>query len=128
MIVLLDTHTFIWFDAEPAKLSLRAAALLADPNNRVLLSAASVWELVIKVAIGKLTLRDEVKNLVESQVTQNAVELLDIRADHVLAVGGLPDVHKDPFDRILAAQALVEGAVLLTNDPVFKQYPIQSDW
>ena len=128
MIVLLDTHTFIWFDSEPAKLSPRAVQLLTDPNNQVFLSVASVWELVIKVASGKLTLRDEVRTIVEGQVTQNAVDLLDIRVDHALAVGTLPDVHKDPFDRILAAQALVESAVLLTRDPVFTRYPIQSDW
>jgi PIN domain nuclease of toxin-antitoxin system len=128
MTLLLDTHTFIWFDGEPAKLSAHAATLLADPNNRVLLSAVSVWELVIKVGTGKLTLRDEVKELVKSQVSGNAVELLDVRAEHALAVGGLPDVHKDPFDRLLAAQAIVEGAMLLSADPIFRQYPIQTDW
>jgi PIN domain nuclease of toxin-antitoxin system len=126
--VLIDTHTFIWFDAEPAKLSARAAQLLADPSNRVLLSVVSIWELVIKTQLGKLTLRDSVRTIVEDQVTRNAIEILDIRAEHVYAVGTLPSAHKDPFDRLLAAQAIVEGASLVTADAVFANYPVTVEW
>jgi PIN domain nuclease of toxin-antitoxin system len=126
--LLLDTHTFIWFDAEPAKLSARAAQLVADPNNRVLLSVASVWELAIKTQLGKLALRDAVQTVADDQVARNAIELLPVRAEHVYAVGALPPAHKDPFDRLLAAQAIVEGASLVTADAVFAQYPVAVEW
>jgi len=128
VILLLDTHTFIWFDADQSRLSARAAQLLADPANEVLLSVVGIWELVIKSQIGKLTLRDAVQQIVGEQVGKNAVRLLDVRADHVYAVATLPAAHKDPFDRLLAAQAIVEGAALVTADPVFGQYPVRVEW
>lgn len=128
MTLLLDTHAFIWFDADHSRLSSRASRLLADPANVLLLSVASVWELVIKSLLGKLTLRDTVQNVVGEQVAKNAVRLLDIRVDHVFAVATLPPAHKDPFDRLLAAQAIAEGASLVTADSVFSQYPVPTEW
>jgi len=126
--LLLDTHTFIWLDAEPARLSPRAAVLLTDPANRIVLSVASIWELVIKVQLGKLTLRDSVDQIVAEQLNANKVDLLDIKTTHVFAIAALPTVHKDPFDRILAAQAIVHGVPLVTADAVFAQYPVRVEW
>jgi PIN domain nuclease of toxin-antitoxin system len=126
--LLMDTHTFIWFDAEPAKLSTHAAQILTDPNNRVLLSVVTIWELIIKTQIGKLTLRDAVRTVVDDHVSRNAIEILDIRAEQVYAIGTLPTAHKDPFDRLLVAQAIVEGAPLVTADPVFANYPVTVEW
>jgi PIN domain nuclease of toxin-antitoxin system len=126
--LLLDTHTFIWFDADQSRLSPRAARLLADPANEVLLSVVGIWELVIKSQLGKLTLRDAVQQIVSDQVGKNAVRLLDARADHVYAVVALPAAHRDPFDRLLAAQAIIEGAELVTADPVFAHYPVRVEW
>jgi PIN domain nuclease of toxin-antitoxin system len=126
--LLVDTQAFIWFDAEPHRLSARASQLLTDPANEVLLSVVSVWEMVIKSGLGKLTLRDAVRQVVDDQVGKNAVRLLDVRAEHVYAVASLPAAHKDPFDRLLAAQAVVEGAALVTADAVFGQYLVQVEW
>src|SRR5437867_10085025 len=106
MRLLIDTHTFIWFDANPAKLSPRAVQLIGDPNNTVLLSVVSVWEMVIKAQLGKLSLRDAVRVVVDDQAARNAVALLDVRVEHAYAIASLPAVHRDPFDRLLAAQAI----------------------
>lgn len=124
---LLDTHTFIWWDSEPAKLSAPALAFLQDPASTVLLSVGSVWEMMIKLQLGKLTLNMPlVKLLAQQQV--NGIQLLAVTLDHVLALESLPSAHKDPFDRLLVAQANVEGAVLVSVDPIFAQYPVKVLW
>jgi len=127
MKVLLDTHTFIWWDSEPSKLSAQVLALLQDPATTVLLSVVSVWEMLIKHQLGKLALRMPLATLVAQQQA-NGIQILPITLDHVLAVESLPTPHKDPFDRLLVAQANVEGTVLLTTDSVFAQYPVNVLW
>jgi PIN domain nuclease of toxin-antitoxin system len=128
MTALLDTHTFIWMDSSPAKVSATVLTYLADPACAVFLSVASLCEMEIKVASRKLGLRSAVRDIVADHLAATPLRILEVRADHAHALAALPPAHKDPFDRMLAAQALVEGAVLLTSDPVFKQYPIQTDW
>jgi PIN domain nuclease of toxin-antitoxin system len=128
MNAVLDTQALIWLDAEPAKLSPRVVHYLADPGCTVYLSVVSIWEMVIKIGIGKLTLRNTVRAIVDGQLAANPLTLLPVSYEHVLAVGNLPDIHKDPFDRLLAAQAIVEGAVFLTADTVFAQYPVTVEW
>ncbi len=120
MIVLLDTHTYLWIDGDRSKLSATATAVVGDPAHRLLVSSISILEIVIKVGIGKLSLRDPVDALVKRQQA-NGVNVLPVSLDHVLEVGKLPTPHRDPFDRVLAAQAIVEGANLLTKDPIFAQ-------
>lgn len=127
MTGLLDTQAFIWFDSSSAKLSAAARAFIADPANDLLLSAASVWEMVIKYQLGKLPLTQPIASIVTAQVGTN-VRLLAVTADHALTVLQLPPVHKDPFDRILAAQAIAEGAVLISADQIFSQYPVTVVW
>src|SRR5215213_8615896 len=105
MNFLLDTHTFLWWDSDPGRLSAPALAALRDPANEVWLSAASVWEMVIKAQLGKLSLR---------QPRANGLQLLPVDAAHVLGVEGLPTFHNDPFDRVLVAQAKAEGADLVS--------------
>jgi PIN domain nuclease of toxin-antitoxin system len=128
MIYLLDTHAFIWMDSAPAQLSQTASRIVVDPNNEILLSTVSVWEMVIKTQIGKLKLRDSIRTIVADQIGQNRVRLLDVHLDHVYAVQPLPLHHRDPFDRFLIAQAQLENATLLTNDPLIKQYAVPTDW
>ena len=128
MKLLLDTHTFIWWDSEPAKLSPRALALCQDQANTVFLSVASVWEMQIKLQLGKLKLNLPLAEVVESQRQTNNVEVLPVTLTHVLALESLPAHHKDPFDRLLIAQAKVEEAVLVSGDPIFAKYPVQSVW
>jgi PIN domain nuclease of toxin-antitoxin system len=127
MTGLLDTHTFIWWDSDPAKLSAPVLAFLQDPANKILLSVASVWEMVIKHQLGKLSLRLPLQVIVSHQQGQG-IQLLPIMFEHVLAVETLPLVHKDPFDRILIAQANIEKVELITSDSVFAHYPVKVFW
>jgi PIN domain nuclease of toxin-antitoxin system len=128
MKLLVDTHVFIWWDAEPAKLPSQILALCEDRANTVLLSVASLWEMQIKVQLGKLKLTLPLATLVINQQQTNGVEVLPITVEHVLALDDLPPHHKDPFDRMLIAQATAEDATLITNDPVFPKYSVKLVW
>ena len=128
MKLLLDTHVFIWWDSEPASLSSQALALCQDRANTVLLSVASVWEMQIKLQLGKLKLSLPLAEVIESQERINNIEVLPIILAHVLALQNLPAHHKDPFDRLLIAQANVEGAVLISGDPILARYPVELFW
>jgi PIN domain nuclease of toxin-antitoxin system len=128
MKLLLDTHTFIWWDSEPAKLSQKTLALCQDQANILLLSIASIWEMQIKLQLGKLKLNLPLTEVIESQRQTNNIEVLPITLSHVLALESLPTPHKDPFDRLLIAQANVEDAVLVSCDPIFAQYPVKLAW
>lgn len=128
MKLLLDTHTFIWWDSDPAKLSATALALCSDASNQLVLSVASLWEMQIKRQLGKLDLRLPLAEIVTHQQETNGVAILTIVQAHVLALEELPSHHRDPFDRLLVAQALVEGATLCSADPVLRSYPIEVGW
>ena len=127
MKLLLDTHTFIWWDSEPSKLSARALKLLTSRDNLRLLSVVSLWELQIKHQLGKLTLSKTLEEIVATQ-QNNFIEILPITATHILALDGLPIYHKDPFDRLLIAQANIEEAVLISCDSVFANYSAKVEW
>jgi len=128
MKLLLDTHTFIWWDSEPAKLSPQVLALCQDRTNSLLLSVASVWEMQIKLQLGKLKLDLPLAEIIESQQQRNNIEILPVLLTHVLALQSLPAHHKDPFDRLLIAQANVEEAALASSDPVFAKYTVNVLW
>jgi PIN domain nuclease of toxin-antitoxin system len=127
VIVLLDTHTFIWLDGDPSRLSATATAILRDPLCTKLLSTVSVLEIVIKAGLGKLVLHKPMVDILKAQQA-NGLVILPVLLDHALAVATLPTPHKDPFDRVLVAQAVVEGADLLSKDPIFSQYPVRVIW
>lgn len=127
MMYLLDTHTFIWYDNEPARLPPRVRSLLDDKANTVFLSLGSVWEIQIKLQLGKLNLRAQLRQVIEEQQI-NQIALLPISLPHILALDGLPFHHRDPFDRLLIAQAQVENIPLLSHDPIFADYPVQVIW
>jgi len=124
---LLDTHTFIWWDSEPSKLSAKALAFILDPNSKISLSVVSVWEIIIKQQVGKLTLHAPLPQIIAQQQA-NGISILDVSLDHVLEVENLPNLHKDPFDRLLIAQAKVEGFQLLSGDTIVSTYPVQIVW
>ena len=128
MKLLLDTHAFIWWDSEPNRLSPNALALCQDRANELWLSVASVWEVQVKLQLGKLRLSLPLAKLIESQQQTNGLQVLPITLAHVLALEQLPDHHKDPFDRLLIAQANVEGAALISHDPIFAKYAIKVVW
>lgn len=122
MKFLLDTHLLLWAAGEPKRLSKPVRSLLEDADNELLFSAASLWEVAIKSALGRKDFRVEVR-LLRRGLLDNGYSELPIVSDHVVAIESLPPIHKDPFDRVLVAQATVEGITLLTNDPVVAQYP-----
>jgi PIN domain nuclease of toxin-antitoxin system len=128
MKILLDTHTFIWWDSKLSKLSPTALRLCQDRENTLLLSVASIWEMQIKLQLGKLTLTLPLTDIIETQRQTNNIEILPVNLPHVLALEDLPPHHKDPFDRLLIAQANVERAILLSYDPIFTKYPINVKW
>ncbi|GBR37447.1 pilus retraction motor protein PilT [Komagataeibacter oboediens DSM 11826] len=122
MKLLLDTHLLLWAAGEPDKLSERARTLIDDQNNILVFSAASLWEVTIKVELVRADFQVD-PYLLRRGLIENGYEELPITSQHALAVGQLPDVHRDPFDRILVAQAMVEGLLLLTHDPLVQAYP-----
>lgn len=122
MRLLLDTHVLLWAVASSRRLSKEARSLIADPANDVFYSAAGVWEIAIKSALRRSDFRIDVDTFAAALPEAGLTEL-PIRAIHAVAVGKLPDVHRDPFDRMLVAQALTEPLVLVTNDPVLTKYP-----
>jgi PIN domain nuclease of toxin-antitoxin system len=128
MKYLLDTHTFLWWDMESSRLSTRAFALCQDRSNVLLLSIASVWEIQIKQQAGKLGLSAPLGEIIQKQRQTNGIKLLPIRLSHVLGLASLPDHHKDPFDRLLVAQATIEKLTLVSRDPHIAQYSIQLTW
>ena len=118
MKLLLDTHTFLWWDSEPEKLSRRALELCQNPENTLVLSVASIWEMQIKIPLEEMI----------SQQQKNGIEILPVEASHIFAVESLPNHHKDPFDRLIIAQAIVEDAILISADPLISQYPVGVEW
>ena len=122
MKLLLDTHLLLWAAGEPGKLPRAAKKLLSDPNNDLLFSAASLWEITIKRSLGRSDFRVEPR-LLRRGLLDNGYLELPITSEHALATEALPSVHKDPFDRILVAQAMLEGITLLTVDSLVAKYP-----
>lgn len=122
MKLLLDTHILIWASGPFPQLSPAASALIDDPQNVVLFSAASVWEIAIKAGAGRRDFHVDPRIFRENML-RAGYEELPVRSEHAVAVGDLPPIHKDPFDRILIAQARVEGLTLLTSDSVVASYP-----
>jgi PIN domain nuclease of toxin-antitoxin system len=128
MRVLLDTHAFIWWSDDPPKLSPPALALCSDPTTTMVLSIASAWEMQIKMQLGKLSLSLPLADIIARQQATNGIELLLVTLPHVLGLQGMPRHHGDPFDRIIIAQANVEGIPLLSHDRVFKGYAVTVLW
>ena len=116
MRVLLDTHAFLWWITDDPKLSLRAGEIIKNMDNEVFVSAASGWELVIKTQLGRLKISENPVDFIWEQIQLNAFQSLAIRMKHALQIFSLPDHHKDPFDRLLVAQAQLEEMPILTAD------------
>jgi PIN domain nuclease of toxin-antitoxin system len=128
MKLLLDTHTFIWWDGNPNKLSKVALDLLSDSKNQLFLSLVSVWEMQIKIQLGKLQVRADLGILVAEQLSENNLELLNVDLSHILTLSQLENHHKDPFDRLLIAQAHLEKMILVSCDPIFQAYDCPIIW
>jgi PIN domain nuclease of toxin-antitoxin system len=126
--ILLDTHAFLWFIDDSPKLSAEARSAIEDGFNEPLLSAASLWEMAIKVSIGKLDLKKPFETFLPDQLELNGIDQLAINFRHIATVSKLPFHHRDPFDRILVAQALVEGIPLVSADGLFDAYGVSRRW
>ena len=126
--VLLDTHTMLWFLWDDSRLSGPAKSLIEDANNRKLISIASCWEVAIKVGLRKLDLGESSRSFLPREITRNNFELLPISLDHATMVEGLAAHHRDPFDRLLIAQAMTEGLSLISADVIFDQYGVSRLW
>jgi PIN domain nuclease of toxin-antitoxin system len=126
--VLLDTCTFLWIASESQRLSKTAAAIFLDANNERYLSAASAWEIGIKYATGRLPLHERPDSFVRAARDASGIVSLNIDEESALLAGKLPSLHRDPFDRMLVAQAIVHGMTILTPDPEIEQYAVRVLW
>lgn len=120
--ILLDTHVLLWWLAGDPRLGPRATEAIADPRNQVYVSAASTWEISIKIALGKLQAPDDMSSIIEDE----GFLPLPISLYHGDQAGQLPPLHKDPFDRMLVAQAQTEGLIVITHDDAVMQYPVRT--
>ena len=122
MRLLLDTHILLWAAVEPERLSRTASALIESPDNQIMFSALSLWEIAIKTGRGRADFRIDA-GLLRRSLLDNGYAELPVTGAHAAALAGLPPIHRDPFDRMLVAQATVEGFTLVTSDPVIAKYP-----
>ena len=128
MKLLLDTHTFLWFIGGNSKLSIVARELIEDRNNESFLSIVSLWEMAIKISIGKLSIDGEFEEFIPEQMELNGIQTLPINFPHLAQVANLPFHHRDPFDRLLIVQAKIEKMRLITRDRAFASYDIATSW
>ena len=122
MKLLLDTHVLLWAAGQPERLPAVARALLDDPQNQPMFSSASLWEIAIKSGLGRDDFQVDAR-LLRRGLLDNGYGELPVSSEHAVAIDSLPSIHKDPFDRLLVAQSMVEGITLLTSDPLVAQYP-----
>lgn len=128
MKALLDTHTFLWWNLDSPQLSNAAREFIGNGRNQIYLSAASAWEIAIKYAKGRLTLPEVPEAYVAGRLQRHNFLVLPIHISHALQVAHLPDIHADPFDRLLIAQSQIEKLPLLTADSFIPQYQVETIW
>lgn len=128
MRALLDTHSFLWWITDSPQLSSRVREIISDGRNEIFLSAASGWEIAIKAQLGRLQLPGNLEHFIAGQLTVNSIYSLPVQMSHALHVAVLPNHHQDPFDRILVAQAQLEGLAIITSDPQISRYPVKVIW
>lgn len=128
MRLLLDTHVFIWWATSPEKLSQSALAVCENDKNTLVLSSVSIWEMQIKMQLGKLQLPYTLKNLITQHQKINMLKILNISLDHIYKLEVLPMIHRDPFDRLLICQALEDKIVLVSKDRIFSDYDVDLLW
>ena len=128
MRILLDTVTFLWAVTDAVELSEAARELFSDPDNDVFLSSVSAWEITVKNSIGRLPLPESPPKFIPTQRKQHDIESLPLDEEATLYLSRLPSLHRDPFDRMLVCQAIVEHLVILTPDDLINQYPVRTLW
>jgi PIN domain nuclease of toxin-antitoxin system len=125
---ILDTHAFLWFVTGDARLSPLALSTIQNSDNEIYLSAASAWEIAIKNQLGRLKIDEDLELFITNQLVQNGFRPLTITIIHTIQTGKLPLLHKDPFDRILISQSIIENTPLISTDKDIKRYDVQLVW
>ncbi len=128
MPYLLDTHAFLWFASDDVNLSKTAKDIIEDNVNDIYLSSASVWELSIKIGLGKLKLKKDLDQFIAENIIQYGFIPISINIPHTIEISKLPEIHKDPFDRILVAQSIVENVAIITSDKFINRYDVKTVW
>lgn len=128
MNVLLDTHAFLWFVNDSPRLSQPARVLLESDETQPFISTASLWEIAIKISLGKLSLTQPYETFISQQLALNGIGLLNIGIEHIVAVANLHFHHRDPFDRLIVIQAKIENMALVSADSIFDIYDIERIW
>jgi PIN domain nuclease of toxin-antitoxin system len=128
MKLLLDTNVFIWLNDAPHRVREQVMAVIANPDNDLFLSLTSIWEMQIKIQLGKLELSDSLPDILKTQQVENNLQVLTIDLNHIWSLENLPNHHRDPFDRLLIAQAQTEGMTLVSADGIFEMYDVDLLW
>ena len=128
MEYIIDTHTLLWIVDDDPQLSKKVRSIYLNPANDIYISLASIWELVIKVSLKKLIIDDSIGNFVNTQIKGNSIRILEIKLNHITALENLPYYHRDPFDRLIISQSMLEKIPVLSNDNFFDKYPIKRIW
>ena len=128
MKLLIDTHVFLWAIGDASKLSQLSRSLIQNGNNEICLSSASLWEIAIKISLGKLTIGGVFETFVPLQLALNHIEVIESTMRHYSAVASLPQHHRDPFDRLIVAQAITESLPLISIDEKLDAYGVQRLW
>jgi len=128
MRLLLDTHVFLWFIEGSVRLSKSAKDHIEDQSHDLYLSIASLWEMAVKISLGKLDVPQPFAEFMQSHLAMSSIGLFEISPQHTYAVADLPFHHRDPFDRLLAAQCLNEGLTLISSDGMFEEYGVKRVW
>ncbi|KAB2833543.1 MAG: type II toxin-antitoxin system VapC family toxin [Candidatus Dadabacteria bacterium] len=128
MNLVLDTHAFLWIVSDDKKLSRKTKKLFLNKSNDIYLSAASIWEMAIKISLGRLTLDEPLESFIETHAVGNNIKILDIKSKHLYKIENLPFHHRDPFDRIIIAQCMIENYFIVGSDKAFDSYPVSRVW
>lgn len=128
MKYLLDTHALLWITVESKNLSDRVKQIYLDSTDDFYLSAASIWEMAIKISLKKLSLSEGLVRFIDKHVVENNIQILPVNAEHIYPLEKLPFHHRDPFDRLLISQCMSEKMYLLSSDKIFDKYPIKRIW
>ena len=128
MKILLDTQSFLWFVNGDNKLSKVAIRSIENPANEKLLSLASIWELAIKIGLDKIKITGNLRDFILDETNKNGISIQHIKEDHIFKLVSLPYIHKDPFDRLLVCQCLIENISIISSDKVFEEYDVNRIW
>jgi len=128
MKYLLDTHAFLWFINDDSLLSARARSIVEIPESTIYLSVASIWEMAVKISLGKLNTPLPLAEFVDEQLWRNSISLLEIRTAHAGQIATLPFHHRDLFDRLIIAQSLIEELPIIGRDSIFDEYGVRRRW